>query len=166
MQAASSSRDPRRRPRAPYPPARQHGCSIHEMPPAGGGAQDEGVPPHETAPLANKGTAAAAPTPTAAHDMERDGAAQKRLFLVASNVPGKGDLIAATRPWVTVVQYDYEKDLEQDEWMERDKERQRKKQNEKQDFNTGIICRMRWNGRGKGENIIRNKEDQEESEED
>ena len=39
---------------------------------------------------------------------------QKRLFLVASNVPDKADLIAATKAWVTTVQYDYERDLEQD----------------------------------------------------
>ena len=48
-------------------------------------------------------------------DVERGASVtQKRLFLVASNVPDKADLIAATKAWVTTVQYDYERDLEQD----------------------------------------------------
>ena len=58
----------------------------------------------------------AAATPSELPDMERDATTvtQKRLFLVASNVPDKADLIAATKAWVTTVQYDYERDLEQD----------------------------------------------------
>jgi len=49
-------------------------------------------------------------------DVERGATSvtQKRLFLVASNVPDKADLVAATKAWVTTVQYDYERDLEQD----------------------------------------------------
>ena len=59
---------------------------------------------------------AAAATPSELPDMERGATSvtQKRLFLVASNVPDKADLIAATKAWVTTVQYDYERDLEQD----------------------------------------------------
>ena len=58
----------------------------------------------------------AAATPSELPDMERGGASvtQKRLFLVASNVPDKADLIAATKAWVTTVQYDYERGLGQD----------------------------------------------------
>ena len=59
----------------------------------------------------------AAATPSELPDMERGATSvttQKRLFLVASNVPDKADLIAATKAWVTTVQYDYERDLEQD----------------------------------------------------
>ena len=62
-----------------------------------------------------RGDAEYAPVLGAASDAsDASAASRKRLMLVASNVPDKADLVAATKPWVSVVQYEYDMPLDQD----------------------------------------------------
>ena len=92
------------------------------MPQAGGAGAQEGVPPRDRTP--RQGGSLYCPTPNHRRDQWHDRRCGRRVGrgngeeaaprCERCNISGKDDFIAATRPWVTTVQYDYAQGLEQE----------------------------------------------------